>query len=264
MRDRTGAGDKMDKPIWEPSKERIDHANLSRFMRFAREHHPHADFHDYRAVYDFSIRSPEKFWQLVWDFCGIKAIGDHERVLVEADTMQNARWFPDVRLNFAQNLLRFSDDRTALLFRSENGNALEFSYAQLHEHVGALTAALKEHGVGIGDSVAGFLPNLPAAVIAMLATASLGAVWSSYSPHLAIDDVLDRLGRIKPKLLFCADGHACGGKQFDSRENVRTILDRIDSIACVVMVPYLDPAPSIDGLRDVVLLPEFVAAHAGV
>ena len=260
---RTGAGNKMDKPIWDPGKERVDHANLSRFMRFAREHHPHADFHDYRALYDFSIRSPGKFWQLVWDFCGIKASGDHERVLVEADTMQNARWFPDVRLNFAQNLLRFSDDRTALLFRGENGNAQEFSYAQLHAHVGALTAALKERGVGIGDCIAGFLPNLPAAVIAMLATASLGAVWSSYSPDLAIDDVLDRLGRIEPKLLFCADGYACGGKQFDSCENVRVILDRIGSIACVVVVPYLDPAPSCDGLRDAVLLPDFVAAHAG-
>ena len=254
----------QDKPIWEPGTERIDHANLSRFMRFARGHHPHADFHDYRALHDFSIRSPDKFWQLVWDFCGIKASGDHERVLVDAHDMQGARWFPDVRLNFAQNLLRFSDDRTALLFRGGNGLTQEFTYAQLHEQVGSLTAALKERGVGVGDRVAGFLPNHPAAVIAMLATTALGAVWSSCSPGLAIDDAANRLGRIRPKLLFCADGFACGGKRFDCRESVLAALENGHGIECVVMVPHLDPTPSIDGLRDAILLPDFVAAHAGI
>src|SRR5690348_14031371 len=103
----------VDKPIWEPGRERVEHANLSRFMRFVREHHPHADMHDYRALYDFSIRYPEKFWPLVWEFCGIKATGEHAPVLVDADKMPSARWFPEVRLNFAQNLLRYSDERTA-------------------------------------------------------------------------------------------------------------------------------------------------------
>lgn len=262
MHDNGNAGH-MDRPIWEPSKERIERANLSRFVRFVRELHPHADLHDYRALYDFSIRNPEKFWTYLWDFCGIKASGDHERVLVDADLMPGATWFPDVRLNFAQNLLRFRDERTALLFRGETGIAYDISYAELHEQVGALTAALKERGIGAGDCVASFLPNLPAAVIAMLATTALGAMWSSCSPDLAIDDVVDRFGQTLPKLLFCADGYAYGGKQFDSLETVRGVIERIGSITCVVVVPYLQPSPSLTGVRDAVLLPDFLAAHAG-
>ncbi|HTD28504.1 MAG TPA: acetoacetate--CoA ligase [Xanthomonadaceae bacterium] len=253
----------MDKPIWEPGKERIDRANLSRFMRFAHEQHPHADLQDYRALYDYSIRNPEKFWTLVWDFCGIKANGEREPVLVDAQKMPGARWFPGVRLNFAQNLLRYRDDRTALWFRGESGVASAISYAELHEQVGALTAAMKARGVAMGDRVAGFMPNLPGTVIAMLATTSLGAVWSSCSPDFGIEGVVDRFGQIRPKLLFCADGYAYGGKRFDSREKIRGVLERIDSIECVVVVPYLDPAPSIDGLRNAVLLPDFVAAFQG-
>ena len=253
----------MDKPIWEPSRERIERANLSRFMRFVREQHPHAELDDYRSLYDFSIRNPEKFWPLVWDFCGIKATGEREPVLVDADKMPGAHWFPEVRLNFAQNLLRYRDDRIALMFHGESGIAQELTYAELHEQVGALSAAMKQRGVGFGDRVAGFMPNLPATVIAMLATTALGAVWSSCSPDFGIEGVVDRFGQIRPKLLFCADGYAYGGKQFDCREKVRGVLERIDSIETLVLVPHLDPKPTLHGLRDAVLLPDFVAAHAG-
>jgi acetoacetyl-CoA synthetase len=253
----------MDKPIWEPGKERIERANLSRFIRFVREQHPHTELQDYRALYDYSIRNPEKFWTLVWDFCGIKAIGERQPVLVDAGKMPGARWFPEVRLNFAQNLLRYRDDRIALWSRGERGSVSEISYAQLHEQVGALSAAMRARGVGLGDCVAGFMPNLPATVIAMLATTSLGAVWSSCSPDFGIDGVVDRFGQIRPKLLFCADSYAYGGKQFDCLEKVRGLLERIASIECVVVVPYLHPSPSLEGLRNAILLPEFVAAHAG-
>ena len=253
----------MDKPIWEPSRERIERANLSRFMRFVREQHPHAELDDYRSLYDFSIRNPEKFWPLVWDFCGIKATGEREPVLVDADKMPGAHWFPEVRLNFAQNLLRYRDDRIALMFHGESGIEQELTYAELHEQVGALSAAMKQRGVGFGDRVAGFMPNLPATVIAMLATTALGAVWSSCSPDFGIEGVVDRFGQLRPKLLFCTDGYAYGGKQFDCREKVRGVLERIDSIETLVLVPYLDPKPTLHGLRDAVLLPDFVAAHAG-
>src|SRR5580692_2394051 len=143
----------MDKPIWEPGKERTERANLSRFIRFVREQHPHTELQDYRALYDYSIRNPEKFWTLIWDFCGIKAHGEREPVLVDAHRMPGARWFPGVRLNFAQNLLRYRDDRTALWFRGESGIASAISYAELHEQVGALTAAMKARGVAMGDRV---------------------------------------------------------------------------------------------------------------
>ncbi len=253
----------MDKPIWEPSKERIERANLSRFLRFAHQQHPNASLSDYDDLYEFSIGEPARFWTLVWDFCGLKGNGDRETVLVDGDRMPGARWFPNVKLNFAQNLLRFHDDRTALLFRGETGTTHSITYAELHAQVGALAAAMKAEGIAVGDRVAGFLPNHPAAVIAMLATAALGATWSSCSPDFGIEGVVDRFGQIEPKLLFCADGYAYGGKQFDSLEKMRGVLERIESIGKLVVVPYLSPNPSLEGLRDAMLLPQFVQAFEG-
>jgi acetoacetyl-CoA synthetase len=201
----------MSKPIWEPSAERIERANISRFMRFVRESTGNEDIRRYAPLYDFSIRQPEKFWSLLWEFCGIRAHGDHEPVLVERDKMPGAHWFPNVTLNFAQNLLRFKDDRTAIVFRNEWGHKREYTYAELHAEVGRVAHALKQAGVGIGDRVAGFLPNIPETVIAMLATTSLGATWSSCSPDFGIRGVVDRFGQIAPKVLFTADMYGYGG-----------------------------------------------------
>ncbi len=253
----------MDKPIWEPSQDRVERANLSRFLRFAAKQNPNAELSNYDDLYEFSIREPEKFWTLIWDFCGLKASGDRETVLLDGDRMPGARWFPNVRLNFAQNLLRFHDERIALLFRGETGITHEISYVDLYDQVGALTAALKAEGIGLGDRVVGFMPNHPATVIAMLATAALGATWSSCSPDFGIEGVVDRFGQIAPKLLFCADGYAYGGKRFDSLEKMRGVLERIDSIRTVVVVPYLSATPSLAGLRDAVLLPDFVQPFEG-
>src|SRR5689334_15773332 len=217
----------MTAPIWEPSKERIEGANISRFMRFVREQTGNEDIRRYSPLYDFSVRQPAKFWQLVWEFCGIRASGDFEPVLVDGDKMPGARWFPGVRLNFAQNLLRYKDDRTALIARNEWGQEREFTYAQLHEIVGRLAHALRESGVKPGDRVAGFLPNIPETVIAMLATTSLGAVWSSCSPDFGINGVVDRFGQIGPKVLFTADAYGYSGKKFDCLTKIRDVLTQI-------------------------------------
>ena len=208
----------MTKPIWEPGDERIERSNINRFIRFVREQTGNEDIRRYAPLYDFSIRQPAKFWKLVWEFCGIRATGDFDTVLVDGDKMPGATWFPNVRLNFAQNLLRFKDDRIALIARNEWGHKREFTYAQLHDEVGKLAHALKSAGVGMGDRVAGFLPNIPETVIAMLATASLGATWSSCSPDFGIDGVVDRFGQIAPKVLFTADKYSYGGKKFDCPE----------------------------------------------
>jgi acetoacetyl-CoA synthetase len=247
----------MNKPIWEPSAERVERANMNRFMRFVRESTGNDDLRSNAPLYDFSVRHPERFWPLVWEFCGIRATGDFAPALVDAEKMPGARWFPNVRLNFAQNLLRHKDERIAIVFRNEWGYARELSYADLHAEVGRIAHALNETGVGVGDRVAGFMPNLPETIIAMLAATSLGALWSSCSPDFGIEGVVDRFGQIQPKVLFTADAYGYGGKRFDCLAKIRGVLEKIPSIVKVVVVPYSSDSPKLDGLRDAVTWPEF-------
>ena len=248
----------MDKPLWEPGNERAERANMNRFMRFVREQVNNDDLRSYAPLYDFSIRQPERFWQLVWEFCGIRATGDFDEVLVDGDKMPGAKWFPHVRLNFAQNLLRFKDDRIALIARNEWGHKREFSYAELHDEVARLAHALRASGVVAGDRVAGFLPNIPEAVIAMLATASLGAVWSSCSPDFGTHGIVDRFGQIAPKVLFTADAYGYGGKKFDCLEKIRAVLPQIAGVEKVVVIPYSGESVKLDGIANAVAWPDFV------
>jgi acetoacetyl-CoA synthetase len=247
----------MNKPIWEPSTERIERANMNRFMRFVRESIGNEDIRRYAPLYDFSVRHPERFWPLVWEFCGIRASGDFEPVLVDGDRMPGARWFPNVKLNFAQNLLRHKDARTALVFRNEWGHKRELTYAELHAETARIARALREAGVGVGDRVAGFMPNLPETIIAMLAATSIGATWSSCSPDFGINGVVDRFGQIAPKVLFTADAYGYGGKRFDCLQKIRGVLDKIPSVERLVVVPYSGDALSLDGLRGAVSWTDF-------
>ena len=251
----------MNKPIWEPGKERIERANMNRFMRFVRESIGNEDIRRYAPLYDFSVRSPEKFWPLVWEFCGIRASGDFTPVLVDAEKMPGARWFPQVRLNFAQNLLRYKDDRPAIVFRNEWGHKRELTYAELHAEVGRLAHALRQAGVGNGDRVAGFMPNMPETVIAMLAATSLGAAWSSCSPDFGINGVVDRFGQIEPKVLFTTDAYGYGGKRFDCLAKMRSVLEQIPSIQQLVVVPYSGDALALDGLRGAVAWNDFTGSE---
>ena len=248
----------IDKPIWEPSAERIERANLSRFMRFVREQTGNDDLRRHAPLYDFSIRQPERFWSLLWEFCGVRASGNFEPVLIDADRMPGAKWFPGVKLNFAQNLLRYRDERAALVFRNEWGHARELSYAELHQQVGRLAHALRAAGVVAGDRVAGFMPNIPETVIAMLAATSLGAVWSSCSPDFGINGVVDRFGQIAPKVLFTADAYPYGGKRHDCLEKIRGVLAQIPAIERLVVVPYSGAPLALDGIPNAVSLPDFM------
>ena len=250
-------------PLWSPGKERVERANLSRFLKFVQSECDE-QVQSWPDLYDFSIRRPERFWTAVWDFCGIRASGEREPVLIDADRMPGARWFPNVRLNFAQNLLRHRDERCALWFRGETGQTQELSYAELADAVSRLQQALAATGVRTGDRVAGFLPNIPEAVVAMLATTSLGAIWSSCSPDFGINGVVDRFGQIAPNVLFTAASYAYGGKRFDCLERVAGILGQIPAIERVVVVPYLDaPTPAaVAAVPRAVALAEFVAPHA--
>ncbi len=251
-------------PVWEPSAERVERANLSRFIKFARKETGNVDLVDHHSLHHWSIADPQRFWMLVWDFCGIRAQGERTPVLVVNDgKMEGARWFPNVRLNFAQNLLRYNDDKTAILFRSEMAAAREITYAELNAEVARFTAALRAEGVGVGDRVAGLLPNIPEAVIAMLATAALGATWSSVSPDLGVDAVTARFGQLEPKVLVAAASYAFGGRRFDCVAKIAAVTARIESVSRVVMAAYLDDESRIDPIRQSVRWDDFLAPHGG-
>ncbi len=234
-----------EQPIWTPSLFRIADANLTRFMaQVAASGVPATDC---ETLYRWSVDEPAAFWEAVWDFSGV--VGDRGTgpSLVEGSRMPGARWFPAARLNFAENLLRGPDEEPAIVFRNERGDRRELSRGQLRAEAARIAAGLARDGVGPGDVVAGFLPNVPEAVVAMLAAASIGAIWTSCSPDFGGQGVLDRFGQVKPKVLFTADGYYYAGKTVDSRNTVAGVLEALPSIGRVVLVPYLaapaDAAP---------------------
>ncbi len=221
-----------ERPLWQPSPERAARSALAHFMRRA------GGFADYAALHRWSVEKREDFWSLVWDFCGVEG-GKGARRLVDGERMPGAQWFPDARLNFAQNLLRAPDDSDAIVFWGEDKVKRRLTRRALHALVSRLQQALAAAGVRKGDRVAGYLPNLPESVAAMLATASLGAVWSSCSPDFGPQGVLDRFGQIEPKVLFCSDGYLYGGKEFDTQDKVAEVLARLPSARKCVLLPYL-------------------------
>ena len=238
----------MTEPLWRPSPERRENANLARFMAGIRAHRG-LDIADYGMLRRWALAEPEDFWRTLWDFAGIVGDGPGERVLLDRDRMPGARWFPDARLNYAENLLRRRDDADALVFRGEERVRRRLSFAALHDRVSRMAQALAARGVRPGDRVAGYLPNMPETIVAMLATASLGAVWSSCSPDFGVRGVLDRFGQVAPKVLVAADGYLYGGKAFDRLPLLREILTGLPGVGHTIVVPYLDDRPPLDGIR---------------
>ena len=230
--------------VWQPSAERMERAEMTRFLREVGRTVPQVA--DYASLYRWSVTEPAAFWAKMWEFGGVVASKPADKVVEHFDRMPGARWFPGARLNFAENLLRHRDDREALVAWNEEGRQGSMTYAELYAEVARLARALRGLGVEPGDRVAGFLPNLPQTIIAMLATASLGAVWSSCSPDFGVKGVLDRFGQIQPRVLFCADGYRFGGKTFDSLARVREVALALPEIERIVVVPYQNAAPEVD------------------
>ncbi len=214
---------------------------------------------DFPSLYRWSVEQPADFWPAVWDFCQLRASRRWDSAVKDFDRMPGARWFSGARLNFAENLLRFRDEQPALISWSERGREKQLSYAELAAETARVAAGLRECGVGAGDRVAGFLPNVPEAVVAMLASASLGAVWTSCSPDFGVKGVMDRFGQIGPKVLFAADGYRYAGKSLDSMGRVRGILHQLADIEKVVVVPHRQRTPDLSGLPRGVLWKEFGA-----
>jgi acetoacetyl-CoA synthetase len=245
-------------PLWRPSPARAADANLTRFMAEARRRWG-IPAPDYPALYQWSIAKPEQFWSSVWDFCGVIGERGGETVLENGDRMPGAEWFPRARLNFAENLLRRRDAAPALVFRGENRVTRTLSHAELHDEVSRFAQALRGAGVGAGDRVAGYLPNMPEAVIAMLGAASVGAVWSSCSPDFGVQGVLDRFGQIEPRVLIAADGYWYNGKSIDCRDKLARIAGELPSAERVVVVPYLNSEPDLAAIPRAEPLSGFLA-----
>mgnify|MGYP002629436534 FL=1 len=252
--------------LWTPSESRLTQSRLQDFMGYL-ETQGQGSYDDYGALHQFSVAQRENFWSALWDYTDIVAEQKGAVVAENSDTFPcqpdaGVRWFPEARLNFAENLLRYRDDRPALISRLENGQRRVVTYEQLHTHVAGLAASLRALGVGPGDRVAGFMPNVIETVEAMLATTSLGAIWSSCSPDFGINGVLDRFGQIQPKVLFAADGYFYNGKVCDSLERLAAISDAIDTLEQVVVIPVVSDQPDCSGLSKAVLWEDFLDSSA--
>ena len=239
--------------LWSPTRDRIEKSAMFRFMT-------EQGFQSYDELHRWSVEDVEAFWQALCKFCNIEFTNPADAVLVQPGDMTTAKWFYGSELSFPAHLLRFSGDRAAIIFRGEDGSRRELSFDELKEEVAAIAVGLEAVGVTKGDRVAGFLPNCPEAVIAMLAATSIGAIWSSCSPDFGINGVVDRFGQIEPKILFCADGYFYNGKRLNSLDAVAGVVKLIDSITCTVVVPFTGDAVTLPELDGAVLWQDFAAA----
>ena len=243
-------------PLWQPTPERAAATRMGALMRQTG----HATYAD---LWQWSVDQPEAFWTTIWDFCG--AIGERgATVLADGHKMPGARWFPQARLNYAENLLRHgADDSEALVFWGEDKVKRRLTRAELTREVARFQQFLIDAGVGEGDRVAGYLPNLPETLIAMLAATALGAIWSSASPDFGVQGVLDRFGQIEPKVLICVDGYWYNGKAVDCLEKNAEVVARMPSLVKTVVVPYLAERPEIAAIANALLWSDTPAVNPG-
>ena len=251
----------VQEPLWQPSDERIRSSNLTAFIE-AVEEDWNINIGDFDGLYDFSIREIDKFWTSLKDFGNVSAETWGLTVQENPGKMPGTRFFPDARLNFAENLLKRRDDMEALVFRGEDKAEYRVTYAELYDQVSRVRQALVAAGITSGDRLGGYIPNMPEAIVAMLAATSLGAIWSSCSPDFGVKGVLDRFGQIEPKIIFAADGYHYNGKSHDCLEKLAEIVDALPSVEKTVIIPYANSAPIITGVRSAVMLEDLIADYA--
>jgi acetoacetyl-CoA synthetase len=253
----------MAKLLWKPSEERIKRTNMYRFMNQVNKKYGKG-FTEYTPLYQWSIENLADFWSSMWEFAEIIASKPYDRIIDDPSKMPGARWFSGARLNFAENLLRYRDDQTALIFKGEDQDSVRITYGELYDEVARIAKSLKKSDVQPGDRVVGFMPNMPETIVAMLAAVSIGAVWSSCSPDFGIKGVLDRFGQIKPKVLFTANGYSYKGKKLDSLEHISNTLKELPSIKKVVVVPYTQKNPDISRIPNAIHYKDFKSPESGL
>ena len=243
--------------MWKPSVEQIERSQMFEFKEFINTRHG-LNLDSYTDLHDWSVDNIHEFWAFAWEFFDIIHTQPYTQVVDDVSKMPGAKWFTGARLNFAENLLRRRDDKTALIFKGESQPVRKLTYAELYSEVAKTAAALRTAGVEKGDRVAGFVPNMPESIIAMLATTSIGAIWSSSSPDFGIKGVLDRFSQIEPKVLFAANGYFYNGKSHDSLEKLKGILHDLPSVEKVVVIPYSDEDPDICIISNSILFSDFI------
>jgi acetoacetyl-CoA synthetase len=242
-----------EKMMWQPSAERVATANLTAFAQLC---HPAST--DYSSLHRWSIEHPAEFWSQLWDFCNVRG-EKGSTILVDGDRMPGAQWFPEARLNYAQNLLRQRDDGTALVFWGEDKLMRRMGRGDLYRRVARLVAAMRAEGVVPGDVVAAYMPNMPETLITLLAASTLGAVFTSASPDFGVQGVLDRFGQVAPKLLFVADGYYYNGKTLDSLAKVKEIDAGLPSLQKTIVARYTrKDGHAIADITNAVMLRDFV------
>ena len=246
--------------LWQPSQEAIESALVTQFARQVIRKH-RLELNSYPEFHRWTVENPEVFWSEVWDFCGVIASRKGSTVLVDGDKMPGARWFPEARLNFAENLMRRGDRGDAFVLWDEDGFSRRMSYSELTSEVSRAVQALQALGLRSGDRVAAFIPNLPETAMLALAAISQGIVWSSCSPDFGVEGVLERFGQIEPKVLFCADGYRYNGEEHDSLARAREIAERLPSVRKVVVVPHLDPQVDVGDVPKGVRLDEWLRRY---
>ncbi|HVL35886.1 MAG TPA: acetoacetate--CoA ligase [Burkholderiales bacterium] len=246
--------------LWEPSERAIEEAQLTEFARqVVRKRR--LELNSYPDFYRWSVESPEEFWSDLWDYCGVVAARKGSTVLVDGHKMPGARWFPEARLNYAENLLRRGDRGDAFVFWDETGFRRRLSYAELYSEVSRAAQAMAGLGLRAGDRVAAFIPNIPEAGVLALAALSQGIVWASCSPDFGVEGVLERFGQIEPKLLLCAEGYRYNGEAHDSLGRVAELVERLPSLRKVVVVPHLDPAVDVSEIPKAARLDDWLRRH---
>lgn len=253
----------MKELLWQPSTERIRQTNMTRFIEFVNCRNQ-LNMETYDDLYHWSINNSPVFWETIWEFGGIISSKTYSQVVSNFSNMLACHWFQGAKLNFAENLLRFRDEHTALVFKGEMAETQRVSYAELYNLVARLAKALRQVGVTQGDRVAGFVPNMIETVVAMLATTSIGAIWSSCSPDFGIKGVLDRFGQIQPKVLFATNGYSYNGKSYDSLERVAEIVCQISTIEKVIIVPFTVSEPDITRVPKSINYRDFLSSEDGM
>ena len=249
-------------PLWQPSAERVANTQLTAFMTAARSRWGY-DFDDYISLHSWSINHSEEFWTSVWEFCGV--IGERgETIVLNRDSLPGAKWFPEARFNFARNLLRRRGNSDAIVYWGEYIKRARLSHDELYSQVAQLAKALREMGIKSGDRVAAFMPNMPQTIVAMLATSSIGAIFTSASPDFGVQGLLDRFGQVEPKVLIAVDGYLYNDKTIDCMEKIRLAVDRMPSLERVIVVPNIYEAHDIFDIANSVRIDDLVAPYAHV